>query len=48
MDGLPGYNVNVSDDRQPKFRCPSEFYILIFLNKLKIVENIPQKMKKLK
>ena len=38
-DGLLGYNVNVSDDQQPEFRNLSEFYIIIFLNKLKIVEN---------
>ena len=36
-----GYNVNVGDDQQPEFRSISEFYIIIFLNKLKIVENIP-------
>jgi len=34
----------VSDDQQPKFRSLSEFYIIIFLNKLKIVENILHKM----
>ena len=33
-DSLPGYNDNVSDDKQPEL---SEFYIII-LNKLKIVE----------
>jgi hypothetical protein len=38
-DGLPGYNVNVSDDQQPEFRNLSEFYIIIFLNEVKIVEN---------
>ena len=38
-DGLPGYNVNASDDKQLDFRCLKEFYIIIFLNKLKIVEN---------
>jgi hypothetical protein len=38
----PGYNVNVSDDQQPEFRSLSEFYIIIFLNKLKIVEKTPQ------
>jgi hypothetical protein len=36
-DGLPGYNVNVSDDQQPEFRNLSEFYIhvILFLNKQK-------------
>jgi hypothetical protein len=29
---------NVSDDQQPEFRSLSEFYIIIFLNQLKIVE----------
>ena len=40
----PGYNVNVNYHQQPEFRNLSEFYILvvIFLNKLKIVENIPK------
>ena len=38
----------VSDDKQPLFRSLSEFYIIIFLNKLKIVENSPQKMEKSK
>jgi hypothetical protein len=33
----------VSDDQQPEFRKPSEFYIIIFLNKLKIVENTKRK-----
>ena len=32
----PGYNVNVGGDEQPEFRSLSEFYISIFLNKLKI------------
>ena len=41
----PGYKVNVSDDQQPEFRKPSEFYIIIFLNKLKIVENTSPKIK---
>ena len=36
---LPGYNVNVSDDQQPEFRSLSESYIIIFLNKPKIVAN---------
>jgi len=36
-DVLPGYNVNVSDDQQPEFRSLSEFYIISFLNKVKIV-----------
>jgi hypothetical protein len=31
--------VNVSDDQQPEFRSLSECCIVIFLNKLKIVEN---------
>ena len=35
----------VSDDKQPLFRSLSEFYIIIFQNKLKIVENSPQKWK---
>ena len=26
-DGLPGYNVNVSDDQQPEFRSLSVFYM---------------------
>jgi hypothetical protein len=29
----------VSDDQQSEFKSLSEFYIIIFLNKLKIVEN---------
>ena len=29
----------MSDDQQQEFRNLSEFYIIIFLNKLKIVEN---------
>ena len=38
------YNVNVNYDQQPEFRNLREYYILvvIFLNKLKIVENIPK------
>jgi hypothetical protein len=36
----------VSDDQQSEFRSLSEFYIIIFLNKLKIVENIPPPKKK--
>ena len=44
-DGLPGYNVNVSDDQQLEFRSLGEFYIVIFLNKLKIVENTPKNEK---
>jgi hypothetical protein len=44
-DGLPGYNVNVSDDQQLDFRSLGEFYIVIFLNKLKIVENTPKNEK---
>ena len=31
---------NLSYDQQPGFRILSEFYVIIFLNKLKIVENI--------
>ena len=45
-NGLPGCNVNVSDDQQPEFRSLSEFYINIFLNKLKIVENTPKNQNK--
>ena len=45
-NGLPGCNVFVSDDQQPEFRSLSEFYINIFLNKLKIVENTPKKQNK--
>jgi hypothetical protein len=33
----------LSYDQQPEFRRLSEFYITIFLNKLKIVENTPCK-----
>ena len=44
---LPDYKINVADDQQPEFRSLSECYIVIFLNKLKIVENTP-KMKKSK
>jgi hypothetical protein len=29
----------VSDDQQPECRCLSEYYIIIFLNKQKIVGN---------
>jgi len=36
----------VSDDQQPEFRSLSEFYIIIFLNKLKIIENTTTKIKK--
>jgi hypothetical protein len=32
----------VSAGQQPEFRSLSEFYIIIFLNKLKIVENTPR------
>ena len=35
-----------TDDQQPEFRC--EFYIIIFLNKLKIVENNHQKKRRRK
>ena len=45
-DGLPGCNVNVSDNQQPEFKSLIEFYILIFLIKLKIVENTNKEMKK--
>jgi hypothetical protein len=31
----------VSDDQQPEFRSLSALYIIIFLNKLKLVENTP-------
>ena len=49
-DGLPGYNVNVSDDQQPEFRNLSEFYIhvILFLNKQKNSYKIPPKMLKIK
>jgi len=40
---LPGYNVNVSDEKQPEFISLSELYIVIFLNILKIVENTKRK-----
>ena len=30
-DGIPGYNVNVSDNQQPEFRSFSKFYIIILL-----------------
>ena len=33
---------NLSYDQQPEFRILSEFYVIIFLNKLIIVENIPK------
>ena len=29
-DGIPGYNVNASDNEQPEFRSLSEFYIHLF------------------
>ena len=45
-NGLPGCNVDVSDDQQSEFRSLSKFYINIFLNKLKIVENTPKKQNK--
>ena len=35
----------LSYDQQPEFRSLSEFYIIIFLNKLKIVENAGTKIK---
>ena len=31
----------MSDDKQPEFRSLSALYIIIFLNKLKLVENTP-------
>ena len=31
----------MSDDQQPEYRCLSEYYIIIFLNKLRIVGNAP-------
>ena len=34
---------SLSDDQQPEFRSLRDFYIIIFLNKLKIVENIEVK-----
>lgn len=48
LNGLPSCNVNVSDDQLPEFRSLSDFYIIIFLKKLKIVENTPRKMIKSK
>ena len=42
-DDLPGNSVSVSDDQQQEFRNLSEFYIIIFLDKLKIVENTTPK-----
>jgi hypothetical protein len=45
-DGLPGYNVNASDDQQPEFRNLSEFYIIIFLNQQKLVVPPPLKKKR--
>ena len=33
----------MSDDQQPEFRSVGKFYIIIYLNKLKIVENNPKK-----
>jgi hypothetical protein len=44
-DGLPDFNVNVNTDQQPELRSLSEFYIIIFLNKLKIFENTNNTMK---
>jgi hypothetical protein len=38
----------VSDDQQPQFRSLSEFYVIIFVNKLNIVENTPLPSKKIK
>jgi hypothetical protein len=38
----------VSDDQQPQFRSLSEFYVIIFVNKLNIVENTPPPSKKIK
>ena len=34
-------DVNVSDDHHPEFKSLFEFYIIIFLNKLKIVKYPP-------
>ena len=45
---FPDYKINVADDQQPEFRCLSEFYIIMFLNKLKIVENTKKGKKKSK
>ena len=45
-DGLPGYNIYVTNDHQPEFRILSEYYTIIFLNKLKIVENTNKKKEK--
>jgi hypothetical protein len=42
------FNKTTGDDQQPEFRSLSAFYIIIFLKKLKIVVNTPQKMKKKK
>ena len=42
------FNKTTGDDQQPEFRSLSEFYIIIFLNKLKIVVNTHKKMKKIK
>ena len=33
----------MSDDQQPEFRSVGKFNIIIYLNKLKIVENNPKK-----
>jgi hypothetical protein len=38
----------VNDDQQPEFRSLTEFYIVIFLNHLKIVENPPKERENLK
>ena len=35
----------MSDDQQLEFRSLGEFYIVIFLNKLKLVENTPKNEK---
>jgi hypothetical protein len=33
--------------KKPELRSLGEFHIIIFLNKLKIVENTPKKLKKI-
>jgi hypothetical protein len=38
----------VSDDQQPEFRSLSELYMIILLNKIKIVENTNEKKEKSK
>jgi hypothetical protein len=36
----------MSDDQQPECRCLSEYYIIIFLNKLRIVGNALSPLKR--